>query len=115
VAAPSGPNHDHARPARAAPFLIKEAKAMLRRMEAEILFHDPNDVDPGGAALVDHGFEVEVLVDRIDDYSPAVWINAKVASTLDGGSFFDFVQDIVTPFNGEVLEAGDCEPPALFA
>jgi hypothetical protein len=91
----------------------KEAKAMLRRMEAEILFLDPNDVNPGSAALVDHDFEVEVLVDRIDDYSPAVWINAKVASTLDAGSFFDFAQDIVAPFNGVVLEAGDCEPPVL--
>ena len=45
---------------------------MLQRMEAEILFLDPDDMGPGSVALVDHGFEVEVLVDRIDDYSPAV-------------------------------------------
>ena len=40
---------------------------MLQRMEAEILFLDLDDIGPGSVSLVDQGFEVEVLVDRIDD------------------------------------------------
>ena len=83
---------------------------MLQRMEAEILFFGPNDVDPGSAALLEHDFEVED-VDRIDDYSPAVWINAKVASELDEDRFFDWVQSLVEPLHGDVLEAGLCHQP----
>ena len=37
---------------------------MLQRMEAVVLFYSPSDLGPGTAALVEHGFEVEVL-----DYS----------------------------------------------
>lgn len=83
---------------------------MLQRMEAEILFLDPDDMGPGSVALVDRGFEVEFLVDRIDDYSAAVWINARVASELDEDRFFDWVQSIVEPLHGDVLEAGLCHP-----
>jgi hypothetical protein len=54
---------------------------MLQRMEAEILFLDPDDVGPGSVAPVEHGFEVEVL-DWIDDYGPTVWIKARVTAPL---------------------------------
>jgi hypothetical protein len=64
---------------------------MLQRMEAVVLFYSPSDLDPGTAALVEHGFEVEVL-DYIDDYGPAIWIKAKVASELDVHRFSDWVQ-----------------------
>jgi hypothetical protein len=84
---------------------------MLRRMEAEILFHDWDAENRGSAALLEHDFAVEVLLDRIDDYSPAVWINTKVASELAEDRFFDWVQSIVGPLRGEVLEAGVCGPP----
>jgi hypothetical protein len=42
-------------------FLVKEANPMLQRMEAVVLFYSPSDLGPGTAALVEHGFEVEVL------------------------------------------------------
>jgi hypothetical protein len=34
---------------------------MLQLMEADIVFADPNNPDPGIAVLVKHGFDVEVL------------------------------------------------------
>jgi hypothetical protein len=35
--------------------LVEEAKPMLHAMEAVALFHEPNDVGAGSAALVEHG------------------------------------------------------------
>ena len=40
---------------------------MLQLMEADVVFADPSDPDPGIAVLVKHGFDVEVL-DRWADY-----------------------------------------------
>jgi hypothetical protein len=90
-------------------FLVKEANPMLQRMEAVVLFYSPSDLGPGTAALVEHGFEVEVL-DYIDDYGPAIWIKAKVASELDVHRFSDWVQSIVEPLHGDVEEAGLSDP-----
>lgn len=52
---------------------------MLRRMEAEVLFLNPGDLNQGCAALIEAGFEIEVLDDRIDDYGPAIWIMARTS------------------------------------
>jgi hypothetical protein len=82
---------------------------MQRRMEAEILFLDPDDVGPGSAALVEHGFKVEVL-DYIDDYGPTVWIKAEVTSELGESRFLDWVHGIVEPLHGDVVEAGLSHP-----
>ena len=47
---------------------------MLQRMEAVVLFYSPSDLGPGTAALVEHGFEVEVeVLDYTHDYGPAIW------------------------------------------
>jgi hypothetical protein len=46
---------------------------MLQRVDADIMFLDPNDVSSGSAALIEHGFDVEVLDDWIDDYGPAAF------------------------------------------
>ena len=53
-------------------FLVKEANPMLQRMEAVVLFYSSSDLGPGTTALVEHGFEVEVL-DYTHDYGPAIW------------------------------------------
>lgn len=78
---------------------------MLQRMEAEILFLDPDDVAPGSATLIEHGFDVEVL-DWIDDYRPTVFIRAKITSELDQDHFFDWVLNLVWSIRGDVVEAG---------
>jgi hypothetical protein len=87
---------------------------MLQKMEAEILFHDPDDVNPGVAALVELGFEVKVL-DYIDPYGPTVWIRAWTITELDASAFFDWVQSIVEPLQGWLYEAGRADPPPQFA
>jgi hypothetical protein len=79
---------------------------MLREMRAQVMFLDPNDLTCGIAELIEHDFEVEYLDDWIDEYSRAVWINAWTLSELDDFSFFDWVETIVEPVGGEVLEAG---------
>jgi hypothetical protein len=49
-------------------------------MEAVVLFYSQGDLGPGTAALVEHGFEVEVL-DYIDDYGPAIWIKPRLRAS----------------------------------
>jgi hypothetical protein len=84
---------------------------MLQRMEAQILFHDPNDVSEGSAALIEQGFDVEVLDDLIDPCGPTTWIRARTTSDLAEGHFFDWVQSIVEPLGGWIEEAGRVDAP----
>jgi hypothetical protein len=79
---------------------------MLRKMLAIVMFLNPNDLNRGSAELIEHDFDVEYLDDWIDDYGPAVWVNARSLSELDDLSFFDWVETIVEPVGGDVLEAG---------
>jgi hypothetical protein len=81
---------------------------MLRRMETDVMFLDPNDVNEGSAALIEHGFDVEVLEgdDWIDPYGPAVWIRARITTDVAEDRFLDWVMSIVGPLNGDVSEAG---------
>ena len=82
---------------------------MLRKMLAQVMFLNPNDLNRGSAELVERDFDVEYLDDFIEDYSPAVWVNAMTLSDLSDFSFFDRVQTIVEPVGGEVSEAGQAE------
>ena len=75
---------------------------------AEILFLDPDDVNPCIAALEQHGFTVKIL-DWIDPYGPTVWIHAFI-NTNDDGTLLDWVQDIVRGLGGDVVEAGLADP-----
>jgi hypothetical protein len=84
---------------------------MLRKMQAEILFLNPNDLNPATAELVKLGFDVEFLDDWIDDEGPAVWIVAWTLTELDQSSFFDWVKGIVELVGGDVVEAGDVQSP----
>jgi len=81
-------------------------ETMLRKMLAQVIFLNPIDLNRGSAELIEYDFDVEYLDDMIDDYGPAVWINARTHSELDDSSFLDWVQSIVAPVGGEVLEAG---------
>jgi len=84
---------------------------MLRKMLAQVMFLEPDDLPCGSAELIEHGFEVGYLDDWMDDYSRAVWINVWTLCELDASSFFDWVEAIVEPLGGEVLEAGLAAPP----
>jgi len=81
-------------------------KNMLRKMLAQVMFLNPNDLNRGIAELIEHDFDVEYLDDWIDDYGPAVWVNAWTLSRLDDSSFFVWVKTIVEPIGGDVCEAG---------
>ena len=89
---------------------------MLQRMEAEILFLDPKDVAEGSAVLIEHGFDVEVLEDRIDDYGPAVFLRLQITTELDEHSFFRWVQGLVEDLNlsGDLVEAGLADRPRQY-
>ena len=89
----------------------EDAKNMLRQMLARVIFLDPNDLNRGSAELIEHDFDVEYLDDWIDDYGPAVWVKARTLSDLDDFSFLDWVQAIVEPFGGDVVEAGLAAAP----
>jgi hypothetical protein len=77
-------------------------------MSAEIIFHNPNDVNPGIAELEELGFECKIL-DLLDDCSNCVWVLARTVSDLDQHRFFDWVSEVVQP-NGDLLEAGFTDP-----
>ena len=79
---------------------------MLRKMIAMVMFVDPNDLNRGSAELIEHDFDVEYLDDWIDDYGPAVWVNAWTFSELDDSSFLRWVQTVVEPVGGDISEAG---------
>jgi hypothetical protein len=79
---------------------------MLRKMVAEIIFLNPNDMNPAIAELTELDFDVEFLVDWIDDESSAVWIKACVLSELDPSGFFHWIMSVVEPLGGDVVEVG---------
>ena len=79
---------------------------MLRKMIAQVIFLNPNDLSRGVLETIEHDFDLEYLDDLIDDDGPAVWINARTFSELDDLSFLHWVQTIVGPVGGDVLEAG---------
>ena len=85
---------------------------MLQRMEADILFCNPDDVDPAAAVLIEHGFDVETLYDRIDDCGPTVFIRVCIVTEIGEDHFFDWVQSIIEPLGGNMIEAGLADPPA---
>ncbi len=78
---------------------------MLRKMQAEIMFLNPNDVNCGIAKLIECDFDTAVR-DEFDDYGPAVFITAWAHTGLNESDFFDWTENVVQPFGGEVLEAG---------
>jgi hypothetical protein len=89
-----------------APVLIKETKTMLRKMQADVLFLSPSDANPGIAALIAAGFDVEHLADWIDEEGPTVFFRIRITTEIDKDHFLGWVQGIVDPLNGDTIEAG---------
>jgi hypothetical protein len=75
-------------------------------MMAELIFLRPADVYPAITELDDLGFELRELDDWIDTETGARWILATIASELDQSAFYNWMQDIVEPLGGDVVEAG---------
>ena len=90
---------------------MKEPRAVLNRMTAEIIFLDPADMNPTIAGLIERDFDFEILEDWIDDCGPAVWILAIAITELDQSAFFARVKTIVEPLDGDVVEAGYARTP----
>ena len=84
---------------------------MLNRMRAEICFGNRDDMNAAASKLIELDFEVREL-DWIDDESSAVWIVADAITALDAYSFFDWVDIVVDPFDGFVVEAGPSSWPS---
>jgi hypothetical protein len=78
---------------------------MLRKMQVEIMFLNPNDVNCGIAKLIECDFDVTVR-DAFDDYGPAVFITAWTLTELEESDFFDWTESILEPLSGEVCKAG---------
>jgi hypothetical protein len=83
---------------------------MLQKMQADVLFLDPADLNPGIAALVELGFEVENLDDWIDEAGPTVFLRVRITTEVDEHHFLDWLQSIVEPVGGDVVEAGLADP-----
>ena len=83
---------------------------MLNRMRAEICFCNRDDMNVAASELIELDFAVREL-DWIDDESSAVWIVADAITALDPYSFFDWVDIVVDPFDGFVVEAGPSSWP----
>ena len=79
---------------------------MLRRMMAEIIFLNPTDASAAMIALSELGYELEEMVEWIDDESGARWILAFTRSELDPTGFFESMQALVKPMGGDIVEAG---------
>lgn len=76
---------------------------MMQRMQAEILYLNPDHVDAGVATLVEYDFSVTVL-DLVDPCGPTIWIKAGADTELTPDQFFD-LERLVNP-DGDVVGAG---------
>ncbi len=84
---------------------------MLQRMQADVLYLDPRDAGPETAALIEHGFDVEHLVDWIDEAGPTVFFRIRLSTEFSENDFHDWVQSLVEPFDGDTIEAGFVDQP----
>jgi hypothetical protein len=74
------------------------------------LFLSPSDANPGVAALIEAGFDVEYLADWIDEYGPTVFFRIWITTEVGEDHFLGWVQSIVDPLNGDTIEAGLADP-----
>jgi hypothetical protein len=83
---------------------------LKQRMEAELMFDNPEARDRAIVALTKRGFEVELL-DYVDEYegvilTPTVWIAVTGAYAGSEDAFFDEMRHLAEHFSGDVMEAG---------
>lgn len=83
---------------------------MKQRMQADVLYLDPTDAKPGIAVLIEQGFDIEPLVDWVDEAGPTVFFRIRIRTELGEDAFFDWVQNLVDRFGGDTIEAGLADP-----
>ena len=71
---------------------------MQTKFLAIVWFLNSNDLNQGRAKLIEHGFDV-------NDYTEDYGLAACAPSDLDVDSFFEWVQYIVEPVDGDVMLA----------
>jgi hypothetical protein len=83
----------------------------MRKLEAEIILVDPNDIIPATRKLALLGFEVYIRDDdEPDEDSNATWIKVVADSELDDEAFFHWIVSIVEPLGGNVVKAAGYQP-----
>ena len=89
---------------------------MLQRMQGDILFLDPDDLNSGIEVLVEHGFEIEYLTTGSMNAAQRSLSVSGSPPEVDEGHFLGWLQSIVEPLGGDTIEAGLADPlPPQFA
>jgi hypothetical protein len=79
---------------------------MLRKMIAEVTFDDPNDVTEVCAALIEHGFDVELGNCGDKDLDVNLQLDARVLTEFNDSDFCNWVMSIVDEGGGCVSAFG---------
>jgi hypothetical protein len=79
---------------------------MLRNMSGEIMFLRPGDVNNALAVLIENDLE-GTISDGFDPCGPAVFVTVSGRTRLDADQFFDWLESLMEPVGGELLEAGE--------
>jgi hypothetical protein len=78
----------------------------MKRFAAEVLFLDPSKVPRAVEALAAVDLEYEIDHDAIDPCGPTVFGMVTGNTELDEGDIAGWLQIIVGPFTGDVVEWG---------
>jgi hypothetical protein len=85
----------------------------MNQFAAEVLFLRPADVEPTVAALTELGCEFAVDHDAIDDHGPTVFGWVTGTTELHKTDIGNWLQAIVQPLGGDVVQWGFGTPPNL--
>jgi Regulator of ribonuclease activity B len=84
--------------------------AIARRIDGTVCFQHMRDALDAATVLNDAGFDVEILWERIDDYSDAGFMKVERYAHCDtdaaADAFYDQVQALVDPFDGQLDDWG---------
>lgn len=78
----------------------------MQTMEGELLILDAEDLDANLAVLADHDVKITILPLVDPCGTSAVWLEFSATTDLDEDHFGSWLQDIVEPHNGDVIEWG---------
>lgn len=78
----------------------------MQTMEGELLIIDAEDLNANLTVLADHDVKTTILPWVDPCGTSAVWLEFSVTTDLDEDHFGSWLQDIVEPHNGDVIEWG---------
>ena len=83
-------------------------------MDGRMFFKNPRDARAGIVNLEEHGLTAKICKDMVDDYGVRMtFVEVNGTSDLDDGEFFDWLEELVRPLGGEILEAGYADDPKV--